>query len=217
MKPISPPVAAASSRSWPASCAPSARPTWIRARWRLFLRRPGAAVPGQSLAAHGDPRAAADPRSEGDLAGRAVRGRALAGLVALPDAGTHAGRGLQRPRFAHHAFQICGPAGQGRHLRSVHRKLRPTAERGRGRADGRPQSAHLPRSGRAESRKLRRIAAQARLSSDPDEGSAQRGAGGRPGAADRLAARYARSPIRCAARARCRSRRRGSPCGVRRA
>ena len=59
------------------------------------------------------------------------------------------------------------------------------------RTDGRLEPAHLPRSSRAEPGKLRRIAAQARLSADPHQGAAQRSAGGGAGPADRLARRNA--------------------------
>ena len=89
---------------------------------------------------------------------------------------------LQCPRFAPHALQVCRPAGQRCHLRSVHRARRPPAQRGCRRADGRAQSPCLPRSCGAESRKLRRFAAQARLSAGADPGTAQRspGSGHRP-------------------------------------
>ena len=62
----------------------------------------------------------------------------------VPDAGPHARRRLQRPRFGDHALAVRGPAREGRHLRPVPRTRRPAAERRCRAADGRLQPARLP-------------------------------------------------------------------------
>ena len=128
----------------------------------------------------------------------------------VPDARPHAGRRLQRPRLGDHALAVRRPAGQGRDLRPVPRRVgrRPSVD------VEQPMvglNLHVYREPRdAEPRQLVGLAAQARLPADPDRSRRSTRRWRRACCFNAAGTRRRRSSIRCAARGRSASRRRGS-------
>ena len=198
--------------------APCGPRTSAGPRRRCFRRRHGPALPGNLWLRTAVRVLRPVLEVACRIAGRTLRRRADDRLVGVHDARPHPGRRLQRPRLARSRTRSTPPGGSrtpSATSSSTAVGRRPSVDVEA--ADGRAQPAHLPRTTRCSAstgpwdslhkRGYRPILTKAPLNEALAAGLMLQ---------HRLGRRRRRWSIRCAGRARCRSRRRGSPCAGRR-